>query len=111
MKVRCLGNQVSRLMSHGFQETSILYWNSLDFFHPGSGEVIGSLPGSCRISWDAIWARNSCSKWTSEGTGWRRERASFFHIRGDFVPSAGSISRCLQQQMSEGTTCEISVAT
>ena len=57
------------------QKTSILYWNSLDFFHPGSGVVIGSLPGSCRMSRNSIFIWNYWSKWTSEGTGWRRGRA------------------------------------
>ena len=34
-----------------------------------------------------------------------------FSIPGKFVPSAGPIFRCLEQQMSEGATCGISVAT
>ena len=33
-----------------------------------------------------------------------------FSIPGNFVPSAGPISLCLEQQMSEGATCGISVA-
>ena len=57
------------------QKTSIWYWNSLHFFHPGSGVVIGSLPGSCRMSRNSIFIWNYWSKWTSEGTGWRRGRA------------------------------------
>ena len=40
--------------SHGFKEISILYWFSLGIYHPGSGEVTGSLPGSCRIPWNSI---------------------------------------------------------
>ena len=35
----------------------------------------------------------------------------FFYFPGNCVPSAGPIFRCLQQQMSEGATCAISVAT
>ena len=35
----------------------------------------------------------------------------FFYFPGNCVPSAGPIFRCLQQQMREGATCEISVAT
>ena len=54
VKMGFLGNRLPRRRTHGFKEISILYWNSLDILHPGSGEVIGSLPGSCRISWNAI---------------------------------------------------------
>ena len=38
-------------------------------------------------------------------------RMIFFNFPGNCVPSAGPIFRCLQQQMSEGATCAILVAT